>query len=338
MSRTWKKSLVVFLSVTVSSGVAVVFKLENRWHLLPFTLGVIVSAWYGGLYPGLTATACGFVVADYLFVEPTFAFGAGTPIDWALLALYVAIGIGTSFLLEELRRKNEALETMVQKLDESNRDLERFSYTVAHDLKSPLRTIRVMTELFLEKNRSALDKDSLRLLDLVVKDAERMNNLIQEILELAKTSKGDVEIGEVNTQAVVDAALEFLRDQIRENKVSIVVQPLPAVRGNQTLLLRVFLNLIGNAIKYRGDQDPVIQISVSSSEKEYVFAIRDNGMGIDGKYQSRIFQAFQRAHSRGEGAGIGLAICKQIMDRMHGRIWLESAPGKGSTFYFSLPV
>jgi light-regulated signal transduction histidine kinase (bacteriophytochrome) len=338
VSKRWKKSLVVVLAVSISSGVAVVFKLKNHWHLLPFTFSVIISAWYGGLWPGLTATAAGFLVADYLFIEPTFAFAAESPIDWALIGLYVAIGIATSFLLEELRRKNEALEQLVVKLDQSNRDLERFSYTVAHDLSSPLRSIKTITEVFVAKNKSNLDKSSLRMLDLVVANAQRMNNLIHEILELAKTSQGDVEIVDVNTRAVVDAALDLLHDQIDQSRATVVVQPLPVVRANQVLLLRVFLNLIANAIKYRGEKVPAIEISAFSRDGERVFAIRDNGIGIDPKYHSKIFQAFLRLHGKGEGAGIGLAVCKQVVDRMHGRIWVESQLGKGSTFYFSLPA
>jgi signal transduction histidine kinase len=338
VSQRWKKSLVVALSVSVSSGVALVFKLKNHWHLLPFTFAVIISAWYGGLWPGLTATAVGFLVADYLFIEPTMTFGAESPVDWALIGLYVAIGIATSFLLDALRRKNEELEALVQRLDHSNRDLERFSYTVAHDLSTPLRSIHTLTELFLAKNKNNLDQGSIRLLDLVVTNAQRMNTLIREILELAKTRQGEVEVVEVNTRAVIEAALDFLHDQIDQGRATVVVRELPVVRGNQVLLLRVFLNLIGNAIKYRGEKAPIIEVSACTKNKEYVFAIHDNGIGIDPKHQTKIFQAFHRVHGKGEGSGIGLAVCKQIVERLHGRIWVESEPGKGSTFYFSLPA
>lgn len=338
MSKRWKKSLVVFFTVSISSGVAVVFKLNNHWHLLPFTFGVIISAWYGGLWPGLIATVAGFLVADYLFIEPTFALRAESSVDWALIGLYVAIGVATSFLLAELRRQNEVLEELVAKLDQSNRDLERFSYTVAHDLSAPLGSIKTLTEMFVAKYKSGLDTSSLRMLDLVVANAQRMDNLIHEILELAKTSRGDVEVVDVNTRAVVDAALDLLHDQIDQSGATVTVQPLPVVRANQVLLLRVFLNLISNAIKYRGDRTPAIEISAVSKEQEHVFAIRDNGIGIDPKHQRKIFREFLRLHGKGEGSGIGLAVCTQVVERMHGRIWVESELGKGSTFYFSLPA
>lgn len=337
MSRTWKKSLVVALTVSVASGLAIVFRLENRWNLIPFAVAVLISAWYGGLYPGLAATVSGFLVADYLLVEPTLSLGAESAADWAFLALFVGIGAVTSVLLEELRRKNEVLEELVQKLDQSNRDLERFSYTVAHDLTSPLRTIRTMTELFLHKNENSLNPESRRLLDLVVKNAQRMHDLIGQILELAKTNQTEVEIGEVDTQSVVETALEFLQDPIRESDATIAVKPLPVVRANQALLLRVFLNLIGNAVKYRSQEPLTIQVSASSNGKEHIFAVRDNGIGIDPQYQGQVFQVFRRLNGKGEGSGLGLATCKQIVERLDGRIWLESEAGKGSTFYFSLP-
>ena len=116
------------------------------------------------------------------------------------------------------------------------------------------------------------------------------------------------------------------------------MEPLPVVHGNQALLLRVFLNLIENAIKYRGDKAPTIQVSASSNGKEYMFAIRDNGIGIDPKYQAQVFQVFRRLHGGGDGSGVGLATCKQIVERLHGRIWVESELGNGSTFYFTLPA
>ena len=223
-------------------------------------------------------------------------------------------------------------------LARSNEELERFAFTVAHDLQEPLRSIEAMTQLFLERNKSKLDTDSAHLLDFVVSSAERMKRLIHDLLEFAVVSHR-FEASEVDSQAVVEIAVQQLHEAIEQSGATVAIESLPLIGANGDLLLRLFQNLIMNAIKYAGEGPPVIHISASASDGETVFAVKDNGIGIDQKYHQQIFDPFRRLHtaSEHEGTGIGLATCKRIVAQHGGRIWVESQPGEGSKFLFAIP-
>ena len=224
-------------------------------------------------------------------------------------------------------------------LARSNEELERFAFTVAHDLQEPLRSIEAMTQLFLERNKSKLDTDSAHLLDFVVSSAERMKRLIHDLLEFAVVSHR-FEASEVDSQAVVEIAVQQLHEAIEQSGATVAIESLPLIDANGDLLLRLFQNLIMNAIKYAGEGPPVIHISASASDGETVFVVKDNGIGIDQKYHQQIFDLFRRLHtaSEHEGTGIGLATCKRIVAQHGGRIWVESQPGEGSKFLFAIPT
>ena len=223
-------------------------------------------------------------------------------------------------------------------LARSNEELERFTFAVAHDLQEPLRSIEGMTQLFLERNKSKLDTDSAHLLDFVVSSAERMKRLIHDLLEFAVVSHR-FEASEVDSQAVVEIAVQQLHEAIEQSGATVAIESLPLIGANGDLLLRLFQNLIMNAIKYAGEGPPVIHISASASDGETVFAVKDNGIGIDQKYHQQIFDPFRRLHTapEHEGTGIGLATCKRIVEQHGGRIWVESQLGEGSQFLFAIP-
>jgi light-regulated signal transduction histidine kinase (bacteriophytochrome) len=223
-------------------------------------------------------------------------------------------------------------------LARSNEELERFAFAVAHDLREPLRSIEAMTQLFLERNKRKLDTDSAHLLDFVVNSAERMKRLIHDLLEFAVVSHR-FEAIEVDAQAVVEIAVQQLQEAIDQSGATVAIEALPLISANGDLLLRLFQNLIMNAIKYAGEGPPVIHISSSTSDSETVFCVKDNGIGIDPKYHQQIFDPFRRLHtaSEHEGTGIGLATCKRIVEQHSGRIWVESQPGEGSKFLFAIP-
>ncbi|HLH43560.1 MAG TPA: ATP-binding protein [Bryobacteraceae bacterium] len=467
---------VVLVSVTASTLLSFALKpyLQGQAHFLPYTLAVIVSAWYGGFAPGLSATALSFLTADYFFVGQGFLPVSSA--HFALFGLFLAVGVSISVLHGALKKSNAALQATVERLDEavhrselasqqarigfheylasedrqiwtpemerlfgleygsfegrfgdwmkrihpddrdriirnradsiqrraadwkdeyravlpdgrirwmesrsrlfysstgslsrilgatidvterreleeglrersdqlarSNQELERFAYAVSHDLKEPLRGITAMTELFLSRTRDSLDQDSLHMLGFVLSSAERMKRLIQDILELARASADPGEPdSEVDLGAILQAVIQDLREAIVESGARISADPLPSIRANEAQLLRLFENLIGNAIKYRSQDSPKIHVSAAERGEEWVFCVSDNGIGIDVAHQKYVFEVFWRAHggSQIDGTGLGLAICKRIVQRHGGQIWVESEAGKGSRFYFTFP-
>jgi signal transduction histidine kinase len=348
-TRIWKNAAAILSSLAVSSLLALALRpfLHNQAALLPFTLAVILASSYGGLGAGLIATVLSFVIADLFFMEPLFQFMAVYPGDYALLLVFLMFGVTVSTLNHvrlranaALRETNLKLQAAAGELTRSNEELQRFAHSVAHDLQEPLRAIRSFTELFLNSNRRGMEQESVRLLDFVVEGADRMRRLIDGILEFAKAGhQTNAAKAEVETRAVAERALQNLQSAIDEASASVTLRSLPVLWGNEDQFLRVFQNLIGNAIKYRGEHPPVVQISALRNPGEWVFSVKDNGIGIPPEYHSQVFETFYRLHGAAqyEGSGVGLATCKRIVNSMGGRIWVESAPGQGSTFSFSIP-
>jgi two-component system, chemotaxis family, sensor kinase Cph1 len=230
---------------------------------------------------------------------------------------------------------------LIDDLTSVNEELQHSAYALAHDLQAPLRAIATFTHLLRDRIQSNLDDESVRMFDLVLSSVERMKLLIQDMLELAEINeRADVANVRVETLAAVQLALRDLEPAIEATGAKICIDSLPTVYGDPDQILRLFENLIGNAIKYRGDNSPEIHISASSRKNAWVFSIEDNGIGIDSRYHIRIFDMFRRLHSASkyEGSGVGLAACRKIIQHHKGQIWVESQPGRGSTFYFSIPA
>ncbi|HEY6347556.1 MAG TPA: ATP-binding protein [Bryobacteraceae bacterium] len=483
LAQVGKHSAVVIGSVGTSTFLALALRpfFHGQSHFLPFTLAIIVSAWYGGMIPGLSATALSFLVADFLFIEPIYHFLplGGPPL--AALGLFLVVGVSISVLHRALAKANAKLRFAVERLDEtahrfelasqqakigfheylaespgcrqrqiwtpemewlfglapgtfegshddwlkrihpgdreriaaerahhverrlsdwkseyrailpdgkirwmesrnrlffsksgilkrilgatidvterreleeslrerseqlarSNEQLERFAYSVSHDLQEPLRGVTAMTELFLSRVQGTLDEKSHKLLELVLSSADRMKRLIYDILQLARVSGDPMHaMARVEARVAVEAAIQDLREAIAESGARVHFDPLPAVCAHEGQLTQLFGNLIGNAIRYRGESPPVIHISVSNRGQEWLFCVEDNGMGIDSQHQKHVFEMFFRSHGRADrqGTGLGLAICERIVQRHNGRIWVESEVGRGSRFYFTLPA
>jgi len=236
----------------------------------------------------------------------------------------------------DVTERRELEERLVQ----SGRELERFAYTASHDLQAPLRAISITADLLLSRSQSKLDTDSVRHLENIVTGAERMKTLIQDLLDMARSgNETRTEKNVVDVASIIRLVTQELKDPIQESKAVIEFAGLPVIQAGEADTLRLFRNLLGNAIKYRGENAPKIRVSASSGGTEWIFCVSDNGIGIDPRYHSQIFDAFQRLHSASEyeGTGLGLAICKRIVERHSGRIWVESEIGKGSRFYFTIP-
>jgi len=223
-------------------------------------------------------------------------------------------------------------------LKRSNEDLEQFAYVASHDLQEPLRVVRGYVQLLERKFKGLLDADAEQFIFYIVDGVERMRQLITDLLNYSRVGSLGREFRSINMQALVDRVRENLDKVIAETGATLVYDSLPEVQGDETQLVQLFQNLIGNGIKFRGESPPRIEISARREGDRWVFAVRDNGIGIDREYWDQIFVIFQRLHTRQKypGTGIGLAICKRILERHGGAIWLESELGKGSTFYFTL--
>ena len=238
-----------------------------------------------------------------------------------------------------LRSANEQLTCKAEELARSNGELEQFAYVASHDLQEPLRMISSYTQLIVRRYGDKLDTDAREFMDFIVDGAARMKRLIEDLLAYSRVGTRGKELKETDAEAALQKALTNLRVAVEESGAVVTHDVLPTVLADDTQLAQLFQNLIGNAIKFRGAAAPCIHVSVENAAEEWVFGVRDNGIGIEAKYFERIFMVFQRLHTKTEypGTGIGLAICKKVVDRHGGRIWVESQAGQGSTFCFALP-
>jgi two-component system sensor histidine kinase/response regulator len=264
----------------------------------------------------------------------------------------VGVFIELSKRTADLRRKNleleaaekalhdrtEELARRVEELARSNVELERFAYVASHDLKEPLRMVTSYTKLLARRYKGKLDADAEEFINYAVDGASRMEQLIEDLLVYSRVGNRDKLMRQVNCEVVLARAVANLEGAIQESGAVITHDPLPSLVADDTQLVQVFQNLIANAIKFRRVV-PRIHVAVRSLEGEYIFSIEDNGIGIDSHYADRIFVIFQRLHTRTEypGNGIGLAICKKVIEQHGGRIWLDSRPGEGTTFHFAVP-
>ena len=238
------------------------------------------------------------------------------------------------------KKSEEQLLKTVGELKRSNDELQQFAYVASHDLQEPLRMVASYTQLLADRYKGRLDSDADEFIAYAVDGSTRMQGLIQDLLTYSRAGSNGNALHEISSESALEDALANLRATIEESGAIVTYDLLPAITSDATQLGQVFQNLVGNAIKYRGAAVPKVHVSASkNSGNEWIFSVRDNGMGIDPQYFERIFVLFQRLHGREEfkGTGIGLAICKKMLERLGGRIWLESQPGEGSTFYFALP-
>jgi light-regulated signal transduction histidine kinase (bacteriophytochrome) len=234
---------------------------------------------------------------------------------------------------------NKDLRKEVNELTDSNVELERFAYIASHDLQEPLRGVLSYLQLLQREYQGQISSDALRYIHFALQGSERMKKLISDLLEYSLLSNHTASYQDVDLDEVLRDVLAVLRPQLLEQGAIVAAEPLPVVRNEKMRMVQLFQNLVGNAIKYRDKADPRIHIGVSDGGDNWVLSVRDNGIGIDPLFFDRIFVIFQRLHGWNEypGTGIGLTSCKKIVERRGGRIWVDSAPGKGSTFFFTMP-
>jgi signal transduction histidine kinase len=239
----------------------------------------------------------------------------------------------------ELAREITERKKAEEELKRSNAELERFAYVASHDLQEPLRMVSSYVQLLEKRYKDKLDADAHDFINFTVDGALRMKNLINDLLDYSRVDSRAKPFQPVNLEDAFNIAVNNLSVAIAESGAEITHDPLPTVMADEGQIIRVFQNLLSNAVKFRSDQSPHIHVSARQAAEEWIFSVADNGIGIESQYFERIFQIFQRLHGREyPGTGAGLSIAKRIIERHEGRIWVESQPGTGSTFYFTLPL
>jgi len=315
---------------------------------------VLFAAWYGGFRAGAVAILLSTAAAWYYFVPPPNSFLLANPGDLVGILLYVFVSFGIVLLSDSQRRavaqRRDAenaeremrlrVEALNRELARSNQDLQAFASVASHDLQEPLRMIAVYSQLLLRKFPRQTDPDAAMFAGNIEDGVSRMQRLLSDLLTFARLGGPVKEAAEpADSNAAIEGAIHNLKAAIDNSGAEVVCGELPWVCAAEIHLLSLFQNLIGNAVKYRADRPLRIRISAEERDGMVRLAVSDNGIGIAPQYHDKIFAAFQRLHGKKvPGSGIGLAICKRMVERYGGRIWVESEEGSGSTFYVTLPA
>jgi light-regulated signal transduction histidine kinase (bacteriophytochrome) len=242
--------------------------------------------------------------------------------------------------LTESKRAEQAVLQTAEELTRSNKELDQFAHAASHDLQEPLRSISSLSRLLVLDYSQKIDATGITYLSAVVESAKRMKGLLDGLLKYSRVGAQRNPVDLVNCEEACDAAVADLRVAFEQSHAVLTRDPLPTVPGDRTQLIQLFQNLLANAIKFRGPDLPCVHISAQRRGHEWLLAVRDNGIGIDPQKFDQIFLLFHRLHSRDEypGTGIGLALCRKIVSQHGGHIWVESTPGKGAIFFFTLPI
>lgn len=247
---------------------------------------------------------------------------------------------GVLINITEHKSIEEKLKQLAEKLSISNKELEQFAYVASHDLQEPLRMVASYIQLLQKRYKKKLDADADEFIDYAVDGVVRMKTLINDLLIYSRVNTQELPLEPVDCNKVIETVKHSLNASIKESGANIISETLPTIYANTLQLTQLFQNLISNAIKFKRDIPPVVEITSKKTSDEWLFSVSDNGIGIEPEYADKIFIIFQRLHNYNEypGTGIGLAICKKIVEKLGGHIWLESEPGKGSTFNFTIPI
>jgi len=241
--------------------------------------------------------------------------------------------------ITELKHVEKSLLHSKAELQRSNRELEQFAYVSSHDLQEPLRKVKNYADLLAKKYQPELDETAFKYLNIITSGAARMQKLIDDLLSVSRVTTRGNQLERIDMQLVVNDVLDIYDLRFQEEDVAFTSSDMPVVNADKGQLTQLLQNLISNSLKFRSKEPPSLHFSVSETNESWLFEFQDNGIGFDTKFADRIFVVFQRLHARDEysGTGIGLAICQKIVERHGGEIWADSDPGKGSTFYFTLP-
>lgn len=267
----------------------------------------------------------------------------GRPIWVEVIGTVVRDSQGTRIdgLVEDVTARKQADSENAQRaaqLRRSNEELLQFASMASHELQAPVRTMERYSQLLKEDYAAKLGPGGDEMADLVIGAARRMRLLIEDLLALSRLDSRERQVETAGAGALLDRALEDLREEIEESGAEVTCSSLPEIEVEPSLIVQLFHNLVGNAIKFRRESPPRVEVAARRAAREWIFSVRDNGVGIDAAEAESVFTIFKRLRPEIPGSGVGLALCRKIVERHGGRIWLESEPGRGSTFFFSLPA
>ena len=349
----WSFTVIIFVgAVDYITGEELSFSI---FYLLPISL----AAWFvnrnAGIFMCILSSVTEFVanfLAGRTYSHPLIYFwNSFMLLCFFLISVFILSNLKIEYKrrmklidelrnsLEELRRTKEELEQKSQDLARSNVELEQFASAVSHDLKEPLLAVTINLTLLKKRFNGKLDSEEDAFITETIDEAKQMQTLITNMLSYSRVGNSAKPFVLTDCTAILNRLLTTFRGHLEQSGAVVTHDPLPEVMADPTQLFQLLQNLIGNAIKFRGKNKPLIHISAKRKEKEWVLSVSDNGIGIPAEYTEKIFEMFQRLHNKKEypGTGIGLATCKKIVKRHGGHIWIESNPGRGSTFYFTIP-
>ena len=320
----------------------------NAIPFLTYFAAALLIAWHFGWWPAALCVALSILPGTYFFLNPGATLSLASDVAArAPVGGFMVAALGASYLLATVRkalRRARAAEQeqrrINQELIETNRDLEAFAFAASHDLREPLRTITTYSQLLTEAARGQSLIETGTAARVIIEATARMGHFLDDLLVYTRLNADTEEHApeKVDLNVALAHAMQNLETAIRQTKALVSSSQLPFVSGHEVHFVQLFQNLIENAIKYSGERTPDIRITAERFGGEWRVAVRDNGIGIEAKYREQIFEVFKRLHGRQlPGTGIGLAICRRVVEGCGGRIWVESEPGRGSTFYFSLP-
>ncbi len=323
----------------VSAGTSSGSEVNTTWSFFSGGVGVSPKD-----LPMQVATLKGIEVRDFE-MEIQFPGGRRITLLGDAIPLFDSEGrvrgsVASFIDISERKRFERELKEYSKQLERSNAELQQFAYVASHDLQEPLRMITLYIELLEKRCSSELSPQAREYMQIACQGAERMRQLVNDLLEYSKLEMKRDELVRVDMDRVARVVKDGLALMIRSTGASLIIDPLPAITADEAQMRQLLTNLISNAIKFHGAEPPVVEVSASTVGDVCVFSVKDNGIGIDPRYQSGLFRMFQRLHSRDQypGTGIGLAICKKIVERHGGEIWVDSDGKNGSTFYFTIPI
>lgn len=250
-----------------------------------------------------------------------------------------AAQLATLNILDDIEDARSKLQESTDALEESNLELQQFAYVASHDLQTPLRAVAGFAQILKSEYKGQLDESADVYIETIVNGCKRMQTMIRDLLTYSRVESRSLPAESVDLSSVIDDAISVLSAAVQESGGQVTYEELPTVTGDQSQLAQLLMNLIANGLKYHGSEPPHVHVAAEGNEHDWTISVRDNGIGIDSRFHEQIFEVFRRLHTQEEypGTGIGLAVCRRIVKRHGGRLWLTSEPGKGTTFFFTIP-